>query len=170
MPFVVQNDSGNAPGANAYTTVQEFRDYHTARGLDTSTYADPAVQAAIIKATDYIDTRFRYIGRPYIREQATAWPRFGGRDAAGWGLNGVHQAVKRASHEYALRALTAPLLPDPPADPSGRRVVMESSGVGSLRETKQYAHSGVSLPDYPAADQVLRNAGLVMSGGRLVRA
>lgn len=57
MTFIVEDGSGKK-GATSYVTVQDFRDYHTDRGVDTSAILDGAVQSLLIAATDYIDTRW----------------------------------------------------------------------------------------------------------------
>lgn len=56
MAFVVEDGTGIA-SANAYITVQQFKDYHADRG-NTLTGGSGDQQKAIVKATDYIDKRF----------------------------------------------------------------------------------------------------------------
>lgn len=168
MAFVIQNEDGTQVGANAYVSVAEFRAYQTDRGTATNTYSDAQVEAALIKATDYIDSRFRYVGQSHQKDQTTAWPRYGARDSNGWYINGIHPAVKRVTHEYAMRALIGQLYIDPQRDASGRIIKRESKQVGPLRKDVEYdVQSGITeagLPHFPAADLILRRAGLTMSG------
>ena len=73
MPLIVQTEEA-LPNANSYGSAQEFRDYHSARGRQVSA-SDSAVEAALVRATDYLDLRFRYVGRRKTKEQPTQWPR-----------------------------------------------------------------------------------------------
>ena len=49
-------------GANAYLKVSDFQAYHDARGNLYAASPETAIQAAIVKATDYIDQRYRFKG------------------------------------------------------------------------------------------------------------
>ena len=155
MAFTVQQDTPVA-GANSYVAVADFKAYHADRG-NTYTAEDTAIEQALVKATDYLDTRFRFIGYRSDKTQTTEWPRENAWDDRGDAVDGVPQAVKDATSEYALRALTADLLADPDRDASGRDVASKSEAVGPLKESVEYAHGGqvFSLPDYPSADRLL---------------
>lgn len=170
MSLIVQNDDGTVEGANGYITVAEFRAHHTTRGVATAEHLDAAVETAIVRATDYIDARFNYRGRPMQSTQETVWPRWGAIDSGGYAIQGIHPAVKKAACEYALRALSGELLPDPTID-SGGQVVERSEKMGPMEETVKYSSGSVgpTLPAYPKADQVLRRAGLIVSGTTLER-
>lgn len=58
----VQDDDGDVADANGYITSAYFTSYHLNRGNDHSAYSADQVKAAIVKATDYIDTRFAFKG------------------------------------------------------------------------------------------------------------
>jgi len=171
MAIIVQNIDGTAVGANAYITVQEFKDYHADRGADTSAFDDEAIEAAIVRATDYLDQRFIFVGeRRYGREQTTEWPRTSARDRDRNYINGIPPEVKEACAEYALRALAAELNPDPERNASGVAVLSKSEAVGPISESVTFVGGAVfQMPKYPAADQKLVRAGLVRSGGTLLR-
>jgi hypothetical protein len=49
-------------GANAYMTVAQFKAYHDARGNSYAGSPEEAVRFAIVKATDYLDQKYRYKG------------------------------------------------------------------------------------------------------------
>lgn len=89
------------------------------------------------------------------RPQPLSWPRVGvyyrGAEVAG-----VPEGVENAVYEYAQRARSGALLPDPTVDASGRRVVESSEKVGPI-ETMLRLGEVVSLfsRSYPAADRLL---------------
>lgn len=125
MPFTVE-DGTVVTDANAYIDVAFFRDWHETRGLadaavNSGNFHASKVQAAIVKATDYVDKRFgdRFVGyKKNARDSAQElqWPR---SDA--WDINDnyiqsseIPKALKRAVAEYALLALyVGDLLPLP---------------------------------------------------------
>lgn len=84
MALVVEDGSG-VYNANAFITLQFFRDYCDERGMDHSTFTDDKINAAIVRATMYLSESFRYKGqrtkiRNYedpTRTQALEWPRVG---------------------------------------------------------------------------------------------
>lgn len=173
MALNVQNDSGTVADANAYVTVAYFKAYHDARGNDYSAAtSDPLIEKAIIKATDYLDQRFRFRGsRANLQStQPTAWPRLDVVDDDDNWVNGIPDAVKKACCEYALRAISATLNPDPTSDDYGRSVRRISKTVGPISKDVEYDNSSVLLlPKYPAADRLLAAAGLLVSGTTLAR-
>lgn len=171
MPFIVQTNYGDAAGANAYLTVAEFKAYHDDRGQAYGSVTDSAIEQAIVKATSYLDGRFSFVGtKSYGRPQSTAWPRTNAVDVDGDTVFGVPQEVKNACAEYALRALTAPLAPDPLRDSSGATVVSRSETLGPLSESYTFAAGGsFRMPKYPAGDNWLRKSGLLEAGGETVR-
>lgn len=169
MSFAVQNDDGDVEGANAYITVEYFTAYHADRGNTVPTSTDTQKKAAIVCATDYQDQRFRFRGYKLNGNgQTTEWPRYDAYDNAKLAVYGVPKAVKDATAEYALRALTATLNPDPTRDDSGRRLQSFSVSVaGAVSESATYADAGkVELPEYPAADLKLVRAGLIAPPAR----
>lgn len=102
---------------------------------------DPAREAALIRATDYIDTRFG----DRFTDEALA-------------LTEVPVKLQRAACEYALRALSARLAPDPVLDAAGVPVVTVRSKLGPLEEQFQVVGNGSPdlLRSYPEADMLLK--------------
>jgi hypothetical protein len=151
--------------ANGYVSLVEARAYWAER-LKThiKTSNDDEVAAAIIVASQYLDTRFRFVGYRKSSEQAREWPRSGAYDDRGDAVGEVVPiAVKHATCEYAFRALTAELMKDPTRDDSGRVVVSKDEKVGPLTEGVKYSEfAGFELPVYPAADRLLTQRGLVV--------
>lgn len=166
MAFTVQDDTGTVDGANAYVSVADFQSYHSSRGNSLSGMDETDMQWAIVKATDYVDARFTYAGKKLAgRSQATQWPRAGVKDCGGYVVSGLPSEVVSATCEYALRALSTTLAPDPARSDSGRVVERERVKVGPVEEEYTYADGpSVTQPRYPAADNILINACFVTGG------
>ncbi len=120
---IVVEDGTLVTDANAYITVQFFRDWHSARGIaaaatNSGSYTDALIEAAIVKATDYVDKRFgvKFVGVLRDREQSLMWPRSDAWTNQGDYINtdAVPKELKRGVVEYALIALKLiDLLPVP---------------------------------------------------------
>ena len=164
MAFVVQQDTPVA-GANSYATVEEFKTYHKDRGADVSSYGRGDIEKALIRATDYLDTRFNYVGQRLTQQQTTEWPRVGAEDLDRYLLSGMPAIIKEAAHEYALVGLTQALSPTPTVDATGQVVEEKREKVGPIEEETKYANGGqFKLPKYPVADQKLLKRGIVTGG------
>lgn len=170
MAFTLQEDSGAVTGANAYIDATFFKSYHKDRGtlpdgLETST-----INAAIIRATDYLDARFNFVGEKEQRVQTTQWPRSDAYDIDDHIVFGIPFEVKNATAEYALIALSQEINPNPDRDDTGRSVLEKYERVGPLEERTLYDR-GVrfEMPRYPKADRMLTIRGLVRKSGRIRR-
>lgn len=172
MALVTQDDTGTVVGANSYIDVAYFKSYHDERGNVYGTPTDDLIAQKIIVATDYVDARFNYVGQCLAgRNQTTMWPRLSAFDQNRLAILGIPQEVKEATAEYALRALTGDLNPDPERDLSGATIQSKSEGVGPITESVTFVGGATfQMPRYPVADQKLKRAGLVRSGGTLLRA
>jgi len=169
-------------GANSYIAVQQFKDHFTDRGKDITAITDPQIQAAAIKASDYIDKRFgrRFLGFRLKKTQGLEWPRLDAWDRDGWILDGLPAQLVKACAEYALRAHTLGILAPDPALPFTTRdatggatavtagqVISKKEKVGPIEEEVKFAETqsastrissgstlvdGMFLPPYPEAD------------------
>jgi hypothetical protein len=95
-----------------------FNSWHSARGVDVSNFETSAIEAAIVKATDYVDKRFgpKFVGDKRDREQSLMWPRLSAWTNQGDYIesNVVPMELKRAVVEYARIAISLnDLLPVP---------------------------------------------------------
>lgn len=170
MSFVVEDGTAKAD-ANSYVTIADADSYFADRGNTAWTGADAVKQAALVKATDYIEGRFgqRFIGSKKTTTQALAWPRTGAADFAD---TVIPVGLRRACMEYAVRALSAELAPDLKVDASGLTVVATKKKVGPIETDYAVPQTGLgSTPmlfrPYPAADMLLR--GLVYSASQVIR-
>lgn len=169
MAFVVQNDQGNAAGANAYCEVDFFRAYFDSVGTGTSEYDDTQVEQAIVAGTRYIDTRFRFPGETKNTRQPTKWPRFGVDDASGDIVDDIPREIKEATCEAGIRKLNGvDLMPDPTYDESGQLVQSRSVTVGPITESFTFTPvpgtGGARMPDFPRIKMILASSGLISSG------
>lgn len=171
MAFTVQDDTGSIDGANAYVTVQEFKDYWADRGV-SFTETDGELQALIIKASQYIDIRFEYKGtRLEGRDQTTQFPRSLLYDKEGNLTEGVPQEVKEACHEYA-KAENEIAVTGNSSNSSGV-VTGKTETVGPISRTYQYAQnsglasSSQSFSVIQVADNILIRSGFVSNRGGL---
>lgn len=124
MTLVVEDGTGLA-NAEGYVDATAFKAYCDGRGLVWAGNTDTQIEVAIRKATDLIDTKFRYKGVRQFDAQALEFPRSSLVDFSGITVTGVPARVKRACNELAFRALTEDIAPD--LDRGGR-VVSESIG------------------------------------------
>lgn len=171
MAFTVQDNTGTVAGANSYVALVDFKAYHDDRDNDYSAYSDAQLQTALVRATDYIDGRFRFVGEKRGgRDQNTEWPRTGAWDRDRYYITDIPVEVIEATCEYALRAAAADINPDPDRDSTGRTVQSKYEEVGPIKESTVYTAGAVfEMPRYPTADNRLKRSGLVVTGGRLVR-
>ena len=170
MAFTLQNDSGGVAGANAYIDAAFFKDYHRDRGTLEDGLETSAINQAIIRATDYLDARFNFIGERQNVNQTTEWPRINAYDRSDDYIDGIPDEVKEACAEYAAIAISQTLNPTPDRDATGRKVQSKSEAVGPISERTVYTSGAVfELPKYPIADRKLIARGLVERAGRTIR-
>lgn len=118
MALIVEDGSGLA-NAESYVSVSDCAAYAMARGLTFPATPEDKAEAALCRATSYIDNtyRTRFPGqRKKFRLQALEWPRVGVVDMNGFPVmsDEIPTEIVRATCEAAVRELSAPgsLLPD----------------------------------------------------------
>ena len=155
MPFTVEDGTGVAL-ANSYLTVAEADAYHDDRGHTTWTGTDAVKQAALIAATDYIETNYRWgTGYKASDDQGLSWPRSSAIDRHGYSfdVDEVPVEVKNACAYLALEALSATL-----GGPLGRTQKKVKVDVIEV----EYDDSAKADTSYPYVDGLL--SGLVAGG------
>jgi hypothetical protein len=90
--FIVEDGTG-LPNSNSYCSVEEFRLYWSDRGADLSVYTDAQIEQGLVKATQYIDKSFRYIGVRPTQTQALNWPRWYAYSEEGYVYSGVPKDI-----------------------------------------------------------------------------
>lgn len=150
-----------AANANSYISIAEFQEYHDARGNDYSAAStDTLKEQAIIKAMDYINLRWgsKFKGTIYWAEQHLDFPRRRLYDNNGILVEGIPTKLKNAVAEYALRAISSSLLPDPVTETNGLLVSSTRTKVGPIEEQTTYQNGGLRITKpYPLADMYLKD-------------
>ncbi len=109
-------------------------------------------------------------GGDVITPQPLSFPRLNLLDREGLSVRGIPTKLKSATAEYAFRASTIDLMPDPVIDSTGRAVTGKREKVGPIEVETRYAEGAdlsVLLKPYPAADRLLSE--YVASTGRVIR-
>jgi hypothetical protein len=172
MALLVQDDQASVAEANGYISIDYMRNYWSTRGNELMDYTDDQLAVGIVLASSFLDTRFIFVGiKLRGRDQSTEWPRSSVWDRDRFYVNGIPPEIKKATAEYALRALTMELNPDPERSAAGVAVQSKSETVGPISESTTYVSGAVfTMPKYPAADQKLIRAGFVRAPGTVARA
>lgn len=134
MAFLVEDGSG-VEGANAYVAVAFVTTHHTDRGQTAwGDFGSQEQQAAIIRASDYVDKRFgrQFRGFRQSKRQGLEWPRLSAFDDDGFLLSGTDdlpRQLQRGVAEYALRAIICGTLSPDPISPVPKQDLTDSTGI-----------------------------------------
>lgn len=95
VTVIVEDGSGKAD-SNSYVSLDQFKEYCSARGYDITQKTDEQMNIMIVESTQNTDIRFveQYIGERYSTEQALEWPRI------------------RAVGSYTKKPYSQPVMPD----------------------------------------------------------
>lgn len=169
MSFTVQTPDAPLSTANAYIAVQFFKDYHDERG-NAYTAVDTDIEKAIVRATDYMDSRWTFAGSRQDADQSTECPRSGVYDpTTSWLLNGYPAELEEACAEYTMSALASSLYPSPNVDTTGLQVKMTKKKADVLEKETEYFQSGSSSSAkraWPVADGKMKKTRLLASTRR----
>lgn len=123
------------PDANAYVSVAALQAYCQDFGLSLEGSPE-GMEAAIRRASQYLDRVYRWKGQKANAAQAMAWPRVGG-EADLWSWEGAAgRAIRSACCELAARALREPIVQDVEAQST------ISITVGPISKTRTASSNG----------------------------
>lgn len=156
MPFadgLVEDGSGLAT-AVSYASVSDADAYHNLRGNSGWTGDDSAKQAALVRATDYVDSH--NIREDRLKEtQALKFPTEN-FDKDSDGNRSVPRDVKRAVYEYALLSLTGIEL-QPTPEYRQHQLTTKRERVGPIERESRFLAGGNlrTRATFPKADKYL---------------
>lgn len=170
MALIVEDGTGLAT-AESYVSVADCATYCTARGLTFATGTTENKEAALRRATAWIDGAYgrRFIGqRTNGRAQALCWPRIDAWDADNdefIASDEVPDEIVTATCEAAVRELASPgsLAPD-----MKRGGAVKSVKAGSV--SVEFAGNAPAETTFKAIDQALAPLLTSTSGGLVGRA
>jgi hypothetical protein len=157
--------------SDSYATLAAADAHHSAMGHAGWTGTDAAKEAALRRATLWIDGtyRSRFPGiRRYAREQALEWPRANATDRDGWPIDAdtIPAEIATSTIEAALRELGVPgsLSPDYVA-----ALAVKREKVGPIEvEYLGAAGAGAAQPILTLVDGILSGLFSGASGGVLL--
>ena len=172
--LVVEDGTGKSD-ANTYTSVIDADTFNEQRGRSAwLSLEDDEKAAALIKATEFIDGTFNWIGRKTTQEQALQWPRndvddYGETilvtDRDGFEITGVPAGVKKAVAEAAFLSLSEDLFQVD--DPQGK-VIRKKTDV---LETEYQPETVVTVKKpsvFDSVNSLLKGLYSFSSGGMVV--
>jgi hypothetical protein len=165
MAFVTQDPTAPKSDANGYIDVVEFKAYHDDRG-NVHTASDTDIEKAIVRATDYIDSRWTFAGNRQDEDQSTECPRSGVFDPMSrYAIDGYPEELKQATAEYALAALAGTLYAASNVDQTGRSVKTTRKKADVLeKETEYFGPTGSNKQlwvAFPVADGKMKRTRLL---------
>lgn len=170
MSLIVEDGTG-LPEAESYVSVNDADAYHDARGNVAWTGDEAAKEAALRRATEYLDGlyRTRWLGQAATLAQGLCWPRAYARIPGGYlPSDALPKALARSCCEVALREIQAPGGLTPDIYP-GERVTSEV--VGPLEV--DYAEGGSPtdvLPVIVAVERIMAPLLRSAAGSLVMRA
>ena len=172
MAFIAEDGTGLAD-ANSLCSVADADAYFADRGNASWTGTDTLKEAALIRATDYVELLFseKFKGDPFSETQSLSWPRWFGAMPK---TPIFPKDIKRAVCEYAVISLTTSLIPDITIDEGGLPVIVTKKSVSGI--SKEYKAIGDTsttpnrIRSYPSADFLIAKWLIGFSGyGRTTR-
>lgn len=163
MGMIVEDGSG-LTNSNSYVSLSEADAYWELRN-DTqwSGLSDDAKTASLVRAAQYMDFTYRWVGDRYSATQAMTWPRvvFWDRDGRAMYANEVPQRVKDAQCELAREdAVNGPL--GAPQDRAGR---VQNETIGPLSVT--YFQDAPADKSFPLVERIIADLITPESSGSL---
>jgi hypothetical protein len=155
VAFVVEDGTGLA-NATSYTSTTFADAYHEDRGNFAWTEAPIRDrERALIRATDFLDSRYEWQGLRLTDTQALAWPRLGAttNDCVLLESDSIPVAVQQATAEMGLAALCGELEPN---IQKAEDAVVSSQRAGTL-EVRTESRGSVFI--FPRAARLLNGLG-----------
>jgi hypothetical protein len=157
VALVVEDGTGRSD-AESYLSVADANTYHGNFGNAAWSGTEAAKEAALRRATRYIDGfyRARWKGFKRLYNQALEWPRYDVYDLSGYfvATDSVPTGVKQALAEAALRELAEPGSLQPDLERGGA-IQSESVQAGPVSTSKTYSAGATSRSVFAVLDEFL---------------
>lgn len=171
MALVVEDGTGRSD-AESYLSVADANTHHGNFGNAAWSGTDAAKEAALRRATRYLDGfyRARWKGFKRLRTQSLEWPRYDVYDLSGYyvATDSVPTGVKQALAEAALRELVEPNSLQPDLERGGA-VQSESVQAGPVSTSKTYSADATARKAFAVLDEFLNAFTRSSSTAKLVR-
>ncbi len=141
--MIIQETGEGLPSANAYASVEAFLEYCEARNLAVGEATPSVISAALIRATDYIDSAYVFRSVRLNNYQALQNPRY--LD------DGLSPQLVAATIELAFLALSQDLFAAPV-----RGIVSKEVSAGKASSKTTYDAAQAVTDPYPAITRMLR--------------
>jgi len=170
---LVVEDGTGLSDANVYVTLAFATEYHRLLGNDLWANATEDQQCvALLRATQYINTRWVFIGVRANEDQSVLFPRYSSANRDGTDTSDtVPIEIQEACCEYALSVLndgvTLIELSPVPDQSNGLSVILQRDKVGELESEVRYSSSVAprTLISYPKADRIIKRSGYAANSG-----
>jgi hypothetical protein len=132
ITLIVEDGSGRSD-ANAIVSLAEAKAYWDGRGTSYAAYTDEVLNAAIVRASDFLANAYVWQGRKInLRAQTMPFPRYAVTDRENWPVlpNEIPREVKAACCEIALFEAATPGAINPTVVQSEK---VRSEQIGSIR-------------------------------------
>jgi hypothetical protein len=162
MALIVEDGTGLS-NSNSYLSVADADTYHTTLLNSAWTGSNSVKEAALRKATNYLDESFAWVGTIKSLSQALNWPRTNAHDSQGRDVsNSVPVKIKNAVAELALLSLTEDLSPT-----ISNSNYIKREKVGEIEVEYQ---SGAPISNqYPKISKLLSDLYVYRNGGNSVK-
>ncbi len=174
MAFVVEDGTGLS-NSNGYISDTFFTEYHTDRGRDlndpdtAAAWTVAQINAATVVASDFIDSKFFFVGLRLLATQSMEWPRTNAFYNDGRIASGVPVEIEECVAELALKQLSGEIAPDPEYSDTNTPVTQLRQKVGPIEEETHFGDGGnpISFRAYPFAEEKMKE--LVLNGNFVER-
>jgi hypothetical protein len=169
MPLVIETGEG-LENSNSYVSLEEFAEYAADRLQDLPA-DEPAQQALLLRAMEYLESIDDYKGVRNTGTQALKWPRTGVYiDGFPVAKNKIPTNLKRAQMQLGIEAISYDLMPST----DGFAVASEKVDVIEVEYATGGRLSGSTapaVPEFPKVDALLKdlrtNTGMKLRGVRI---
>lgn len=166
---LTKEDGTGLGSAQTYADITELRTFAGLRGRDLTGEADATLEAALVRAMDYLEgKRDRYKGTKASEAQALQWPRSGAYGIsmpdAIFPADEIPRELINAQIQAAIEALDADLQPNIQANQSGPVVEERVEGAVTVKyaaPTRQNFTPAFSKVD-ALLEPLLENRGLFL--------